>query len=160
MNRMVKLCGRGLRYVRQYGSAKLYYKIKERAERNRAESGYEAWLLEQLREDDGAVKKAAALAEKGPLISILVPAYETPPLFLRQMIDSVLEQSGVCISGDSQISGKPLIVNPGILPLIFLCYLLYLVGRASIRNAKLQISIALHCGWKPFRQGREASRAI
>lgn len=93
MNRMVKLCGRGLRYVRQYGSAKLYYKIKERAERNRAESGYEAWLLEQLKEDDDAIKKAAELAEKGPLISILVPAYETPPLFLRQMIDSVLEQS-------------------------------------------------------------------
>lgn len=93
MNQLFKLCGRGLRYVRQYGPAQLYYKIKERRERNKAESGYEAWLKERLREEKAYVKEAEELSKRGPLISVLVPAYETPPLFLRQMIESVLRQS-------------------------------------------------------------------
>ncbi len=93
MNQLFKLCGRGLRYVRQYGPAQLYYKIKERRERNQAEAGYEAWLKERLEEEKATVKEAEELSKKGPLISVLVPAYETPPLFLRQMIESVLEQS-------------------------------------------------------------------
>ena len=82
---MVRLCGRGLRYVRQYGPARLYYKIKERMARDWAEAGYEAWLQERIGEEK--------LAENGPLISVLVPAYDTPPLFLRQMMESVLSQS-------------------------------------------------------------------
>ena len=44
-----------------------------------------------------------------PLISILVPAYETPELFLRQMIDSVLQQSygrlELCIADGSPSDG-------------------------------------------------------
>ena len=92
MNQIFKLCGRGLRYVRQYGSAQLYYKIKEHYERNKAEAGYELWLKEQM-EQQRAASKAEKLAKKGPLISVIVPAYETPSLFLRQMIESVLDQS-------------------------------------------------------------------
>lgn len=52
-------------------------------------------------------------AERGicvlSLISILVPAYETPELFLRQMIDSVLQQSygrlELCIADGSPSDG-------------------------------------------------------
>ncbi len=93
MNRMVRLCGRGLRYVRQYGPARLYYKIKERMARDWAEAGYEAWLQERIGEEEAAAGQAEKLAENGPLISVLVPAYDTPPLFLRQMMESVLSQS-------------------------------------------------------------------
>ena len=90
---MVRLCGRGLRYVRQYGPARLYYKIKERMARDRAEASYEAWLQERIGEEEAAAGQAEKLAENGPLISVLVPAYDTPPLFLRQMMESVLSQS-------------------------------------------------------------------
>ena len=93
MNQIFRLCGRGLRYVKQYGPAQLYYKIKERRERDRAEAGYEAWLSKELQRAEAASCKAKALSGRGPLISVLVPAYETPPLFLRQMIESVLNQS-------------------------------------------------------------------
>lgn len=109
MERIVRLCGRGLGYVRQYGPAQLYYKIKERRERNRAEAKYEEWLEEQLREEKGTGKEAKMLAEDGPLISILVPAYETPVAFLRQMIESVLNQSygklELCIA-DGSVTGQ------------------------------------------------------
>lgn len=93
MIQIFRLCGRGLRYVRQYGPIQLYYKIKERSERNRAEAGYETWLGKQMEEEEAASSQAAGLSETGPLFSILVPAYETQPLFLRQMIESVLGQS-------------------------------------------------------------------
>lgn len=61
--------------------------------RDRAEIGYEEWLRDQLKKEEEASEKAKALARTGPLISILVPAYETPADFLCQMIDSVLKQS-------------------------------------------------------------------
>ena len=93
MNQIFKLCGRGLRYVRQYGPASLYYKIKERGERNRAEAGYEAWLGKQLEKEEAVSVRAKELSKKGPRISVLVPAYDTPHLFLRQMMESVLSQS-------------------------------------------------------------------
>ena len=92
MGNPIQMCGRGLRYVRQYGPAQLYRKIKERRDRNRAEAGYEDWLAGCLaREKDGVWK--AKIDAEGPFFSILVPAYETPELFLRQMIESVLGQS-------------------------------------------------------------------
>lgn len=109
MKRIVRLCGRVLKYVRQYGPAQLYYKIKERQERNRAEAGYEEWLEEQLKEETEDLEEAKMLEEDGPLISILVPAYETPAIFLRQMIESVLNQSygklELCIA-DGSITGR------------------------------------------------------
>ncbi len=92
MGNPFRMCGRGLRYVRQYGPAQLYRKIKERRDRNRAEAGYEDWLAGQLaREKESAPE--AGMAAEWPSFSILVPAYETPEPFLRQMIESVLGQS-------------------------------------------------------------------
>ena len=67
MKRIISLCGRGLRYVRQYGPVLLYYKIKERRERNQAEAGYEAWLKERLEEEKATVKEAEELSKKAPL---------------------------------------------------------------------------------------------
>ena len=109
MIQIFKLCGRGLRYVRQYGPTQLYYKIKERRERNRAETGYETWLRAQIEAEEAASPQAEELSKTGPLFSILVPAYETPALFLRQMIESVLTQSyknlELCIA-DGSPSGE------------------------------------------------------
>ncbi len=93
MSHMMRLCGRGLRYIRQYGPAQLYYKIIERRQRSRAEAGYEAWLLKQCAQEETEALEAGKLSGRGPRISILVPAYETPVLFLQQMIESVQNQS-------------------------------------------------------------------
>jgi len=89
----IKLCGRGLRYIRQYGPAQLYIKVKERSDRNKAEAGYDAWLHEQLPNEEEDAKQREIVFSYNPCISILVPTYETPELFLRQMIESVLNQS-------------------------------------------------------------------
>lgn len=93
MKQMLKLCGRGLGYIKQYGPVRLYCKINERRRRNQAEAGYEEWLKKEMEKEEKASEKAEELAKTGPLISILVPAYETPADFLCQMIDSVLKQS-------------------------------------------------------------------
>ncbi|MCI8599125.1 MAG: glycosyltransferase [Lachnospiraceae bacterium] len=89
----IRLCGRGLRYLRQYGPAQLYYKIKERRDRDRAERGYDTWLSEKLPGEQEEKEQRETIFSKTPCISILVPAYETPEKFLRQMIESVLGQS-------------------------------------------------------------------
>lgn len=92
MKQILRLCGRGLKYARRFGPVQLYCKIKERQDRNQAEAGYGEWLKGQQRSEVEASKEAKALTA-GPLISVLVPAYETPAAFLRQMIESVLNQS-------------------------------------------------------------------
>ena len=89
----MRLGGRGLRYIKQYGLARLYRKIMERRRRNAAEAGYNDWLLKQLPDAEEDARQREKRFAYEPCISILVPAYETPENFLRQMIDSVLEQS-------------------------------------------------------------------
>lgn len=89
----MRLGGRGLRYIKQYGLARLYRKIMERRQRNAAEAGYNDWLLKQLPDAEEDARQREKRFAYEPCISILVPAYETPENFLRQMIDSVLDQS-------------------------------------------------------------------
>jgi len=89
----IKLCGRGLRYVKQYGPAQLYIKIKERQDRNQAEAGYDAWLQSRLPDEAESLRQKERVFVQTPCISVLVPTYETPELFLRQMTESVLGQS-------------------------------------------------------------------
>ena len=111
----IKLCGRGLRYIRQYGPAQLYVKIKERKSRNQAERGYDAWLRSQLPDETQSEKQRGTVFAQMPCISILVPAYETPEPFLREMMESVLKQSyenlELCIADGSPTDGVQKIVE-------------------------------------------------
>ncbi len=93
MSGLIRLCGRGLRYVRQYGPAQLYYKVRERRKREQAEAGYTEWLYGQLPGQEEEKRQSETVFPENPLISVLVPAYETPEIYLRQMIESVLSQS-------------------------------------------------------------------
>ncbi len=93
MKKFMRLGGRGLRYIRQYGLARLYRKVMERKRRDAAEAGYDAWLRAQLPDAAETEKQRGTRFSYAPCISILVPAYETPEDFLRRMMDSVLEQS-------------------------------------------------------------------
>ena len=51
-----------------------------------ADDAYERWLFAG-RDEGSGVRRA-----EGPLMSIVTPAYKTPPVFLREMIDSVRAQ--------------------------------------------------------------------
>lgn len=93
MGKLTGLCGRGLRFVRRHGMLSLYRKVKERRDRNRAERDYESWLLAQLPGEEETKRQRETKFAFAPLVSILVPAYETPEPFLRQLMDSVLRQS-------------------------------------------------------------------
>ncbi len=112
MGRGKKICGlmgRGMRYVRTYGGARLYRKIRERRLQNRTERHYPRWLLGK---QPGTEEKRAQREwgrEQKTKFSILVPAYETPPEFLRQMVESVCSQTyenwELCIA-DGSLSGQ------------------------------------------------------
>lgn len=93
MKDVIQLGRRGLRYVRQYGAGKLYRKVTERRRRNKAEAGYPDWLKGQLPGKAQDAEQRKTSFSYAPVISILVPAYETPERFLREMIESVLNQS-------------------------------------------------------------------
>ena len=93
MGNLTGLWGRGWRFVRKYGILSLYRKMKERQERNRAEKGYESWLFQKLPGEEETQSQRKREFPFAPVISVLVPVYETPENFLRQMLESVLNQS-------------------------------------------------------------------
>ena len=84
---------KGFRYLRHYGWKEFLVRVQERLEPD--EVSYESWyekhkvtgqILEQQRTDSDAW-------EERPLVSICVPVYQTPEVYLRQMIVSVQQQS-------------------------------------------------------------------
>jgi GT2 family glycosyltransferase len=70
-------------------------------------SAYERWLrANDLRAgDDELVRRTVAVLPRTPLISVLVPVYETPERYLRGALDSVLEQLyphwELCVADDA-----------------------------------------------------------
>ena len=119
---------------------RLYRKVKERRDRNLAERGYEAWLFGQLPGEEELKKQREEKISFSPLISILVPAYETPEVFLRQMIDSVLEQSygklELCIADGSPSDRVRRTVErmPGGIPACATGSFLKILGFQAIRT--------------------------
>lgn len=90
--------GRTISYLKRNGVKDTYYAVMERIDK----SGMDVWqkayasYSKETYEKELSVAftnlKQSALSYQ-PLISILVPAYETDESFLRQMIDSVSRQS-------------------------------------------------------------------
>lgn len=87
------LIGRGVRYIRTYGGAKLYRKIRERRLQDRIEGAYPQWLKERQPGKEERRAQREWRPGREIRISILVPAYETPPEFLCQMAESVRSQT-------------------------------------------------------------------
>lgn len=82
---------KGFRYLKHYGWKEFWIRLHERFEPEEVPYGpwYEAYKpTEEILENQR--KKTFSYA---PLISIAVPAYKTPALFLRQMIDSLEAQT-------------------------------------------------------------------
>lgn len=94
---------KGLRYLKHYGPKEFWVRLHERFEPEEIPYGpwYEAYVPTEEELKKQAKKKFAYL----PRISIVVPAYKTPEIFLRQMIESVRSQTyenwELCIANGS-----------------------------------------------------------
>lgn len=87
-HRMLVKCGKDSLIIgggRQAAAIREYGEIISNAS---VDENYPAWL--QKRREALSSKPAPS---DGPLMSIVTPAYKTPPAFLRKMIDSIISQS-------------------------------------------------------------------
>lgn len=87
-HRMLVKCGKDSLIIgggRQAAAIREYGEIISNAS---VDKNYPAWL--QKRREALSSKPAPS---DGPLMSIVTPAYKTPPTFLRKMIDSIISQS-------------------------------------------------------------------
>lgn len=91
-------------YIRKYGVKNLKQYVKRAV--NKTGKPYEEWYEENKVTEDELQKQRSTVFEKQPLISIVVPTYKTPINFLREMIDSVINQSysnwELCIADGSE----------------------------------------------------------
>ncbi len=84
---------RGFRYLQRNGLSAALFKASERLSRDEAEADYETWLLEHQPDDQMLQEQRKTVFKNRYKISILVPAYESSPIFLRELIESVIRQS-------------------------------------------------------------------
>ena len=93
MAKIFSLMSRLYSEVKKNGISNTYYKVKEKHAKNEAEKGYDKErLLELPTAEELEIQKKRHFV-KDITISIVVPAYHTPEVFLRQMIESVLGQT-------------------------------------------------------------------
>lgn len=82
---------KGIRYLKHFGFKEFMIRLQERMEPE--EVPYGPWY-EQYKPTEKELEQQRRVKFKNPLtFSIVVPAYRTPELFLRQMIDSVRNQT-------------------------------------------------------------------
>ena len=82
---------KGFRYLKHYGPKEFWVRLHERFEPE--EVPYGPWY-ESYRPDIEELEKQKKRKWKyQPKISVVVPAYQTPEKYLRQMIDSLLDQT-------------------------------------------------------------------
>ncbi|MCD8362976.1 MAG: glycosyltransferase [Lachnospiraceae bacterium] len=84
---------RGYHYAKSYGVGKLYFKARERLERNSLEKDYQDWLFAGRPSAREKELQRGHRFPYSPLISVVVPLYRTPEMFLREMVESVLGQT-------------------------------------------------------------------
>ena len=84
---------RGINYLKRNGVKEAFYKASERLSRDEDEADYETWLGIHLPDGEELMRQRKQSFLHEYKISILVPTYETNPVFLREMIESVFEQS-------------------------------------------------------------------
>ena len=94
---------KGLLYLKHYGPKEFWIRLHERFEPEEIPYGpwYAAYVPDQTVLDKQRKKKFSY----SPRISVVVPAYHTPQLFLRQMMDSLIAQTygnwELCIANGS-----------------------------------------------------------
>ena len=123
-----------MQYLRHFGVKKLIFRLIEYLGKSKID--YHAWFIEQKVTDEQLNEQRKMSWSREILISIVVPLYETPIPYLKEMIDSVRQQSyqnwelcladasndnkeiqdfiNVYIESDSRIKYKKLNANYGI----------------------------------------------
>ena len=82
---------KGILYLRHYGPKEFWVKLTERFQADDVD--YEQWYENHKALPEELEKQKNEKWKRKPLISIVVPVYNTPQVFLRQMIESVQNQS-------------------------------------------------------------------
>ena len=82
---------KGFRYLKHYGPKEFWIRLHERFEPE--EVPYGPWYEVYIPDEETLEKQRKHKFKKTPLISIAVPAYQTPTEFLKQMIDSLIAQT-------------------------------------------------------------------
>ena len=82
---------KGILYLRHYGPKEFWVKLTERFQADDVD--YEQWYENHKALPEELEKQKNEKWKRKPLISIVVPVYNTPQVFLLQMIESVQNQS-------------------------------------------------------------------
>ena len=82
---------KGFRYLKHYGPKEFWIRLHERFEPE--EVPYGPWYEAYVPDEETLEKQRKHKFPYSPLISIAVPAYQTPVEFLREMIESLIAQT-------------------------------------------------------------------
>ena len=82
---------KGFRYMKHYGPKEFWIRLHERFEPE--EVPYGLWYRAYIPTEETLETQRKQKFDYSPLISIAVPAYQTPVEFLRQMIESLIVQT-------------------------------------------------------------------
>ena len=82
---------KGFRYISHYGLKGFFNKLNELF--TPEEIPYETWYPYHFANSETLEKQKKKKFNKNPLISIVVPAYETPETFFKEMVNSVKKQT-------------------------------------------------------------------
>ena len=82
---------KGILYFKHYGAREFWIKLTERFQKD--DIDYNRWFANHRPTDEELDRQRRKVFGCAPVISILVPVYNTPELFLKQMIQSVREQT-------------------------------------------------------------------
>ena len=82
---------KGFRYMKHYGPKEFWIRLHERFEPE--EVPYGPWYRAYIPTEETLETQRKQKFDYSPLISIAVPAYQTPVEFLRQMIESLIFQT-------------------------------------------------------------------
>ena len=82
---------KGFRYLKHYGPREFWIRLHERFEPE--EVPYDPWYEAYIPDETALEKQRKHPFAYAPKISVVVPAYRTPSVFLKQMLESVLAQT-------------------------------------------------------------------
>lgn len=82
---------RGLRFLRQYGLKAFFKKLQRKIRGNKID--YNVWRKQVVRTAGQLEEQRRAAFPVSPKFSIIVPLYQTPEKFLKEMIESVQAQT-------------------------------------------------------------------
>ena len=96
---------KGMRYLERHGLKQFLIRLIERFQSQ--DIDYETWFALNKATEQELARQRSAVFEKPAKISIVVPAYQTPERFLREMIESVIAQTygnwELCIADASPV---------------------------------------------------------